>query len=81
MPYRVFYLYFVEKCAIVQLSQERVSNRPLGRIMVFDGEALVFNAVYLGSESINTGISCGFIRTVKYEMGFVRGHRRCLLAF
>lgn len=54
----------VQHGAVVQLDQKRISDASLGRIVVVDGEGLVFDTVGLGAESVNAGIGGGCIGAV-----------------
>lgn len=48
---------FVKDSSVVEFNQESVSDRPLGGVMIVNAEALVFNAVDLGSQCIDARIS------------------------
>ena len=47
----------VKNGAIVQLDEQRISDRAFVRIVIFHAEALVLDAVYLGTECVDAWVS------------------------
>ena len=57
VTHRVLNLDFVKDGAIVELDQEGVTDRALLGVVVLDAELVVFDAVDLGAESVDAGVS------------------------
>jgi len=62
VPDWVLNLNFVNHSAIVQLDEQRISDRAFFRIMVLNTEALVLDAINLGAERIDARVSGRLVR-------------------
>lgn len=54
---RVFNFNLIEDCTVVELYEESIADGALLGVVVVNTEALIFNAVHLGTQSINTRVS------------------------
>lgn len=58
---RILNFNFVQYSTIIQLDQQSITDGALIGFVIFYAKAFIFYAVYLGTQSINTGIRSGGI--------------------
>lgn len=61
---------FIENSSVVECDGERVSDRTFGRIVVVNGKDFIFDAINLGAEGVNSGISRGGVRAAKSSVNY-----------
>jgi len=63
----IFNLDFIEDSTIIKLNEESIANRAFLRIVIFDAEALVLDAVDLGAKGIDAMVSSRSVSTEDRE--------------
>jgi hypothetical protein len=61
----VLNLDLIKQGTIVQLDEERISDRALLRIVILNTEALVLDAMNLSTERVDAWVGGGFVRAAE----------------